>query len=66
MYVALSAPSPKPRYSGLVGVGGVVDISSVPDLAKFITFERPVVMVQGRRGFFGMGLFDKEAKHVGW
>jgi hypothetical protein len=66
MYATLNMPAPKPRYSGLVGVGGVIDISSVHGLAQYVTLERPVVMVQGRLGFFGMALFDKEAKHVGW
>ncbi|OAX44848.1 FAD/NAD(P)-binding domain-containing protein [Rhizopogon vinicolor AM-OR11-026] len=66
MYATLNIPAPKPRYSGLVGVGGAIDISSVHGLAQYVTLEKPVVMVQGRLGFFGMTLFDREAKYVGW
>lgn len=66
MYAALNIPAPKPRYSGLVGVGGVIDISSVHGLAQYATLEQPVAMVHGRLGFFGITLFDKEAKYVGW
>ncbi|KAG0703101.1 FAD/NAD(P)-binding domain-containing protein [Suillus ampliporus] len=66
MYANLNLPAPKPRYSGLVGVGGVIDISSVHGLAQYLTLEKPVVMVHGRLGFFGMALFDREKKYVGW
>ncbi|KAG2155430.1 FAD/NAD(P)-binding domain-containing protein [Suillus clintonianus] len=66
MYAALNEPAPKPRYSGLVGVGGVIDTSSVPGLAQYLTLERPVVMVHGRLGFFGMALFDRKEKYAGW
>jgi hypothetical protein len=47
-------------------VGGVIDISSVHGLAQYVTLEQPVAMVHGRLGFFGITLFDKEAKYVGW
>jgi len=66
MYNCLGLSVPKPEYSGLVGIGILVNIDSVPGLSDFITPDRPCVMIHGRQGFVGMAIFDKETKKVGW
>ncbi|KAG1716333.1 hypothetical protein ID866_817 [Astraeus odoratus] len=58
--------APSPRYSGLVGIGTILDIDTVSGLSSFLTLERPVVMVHSRLGFVGMMLFDKTGKKVAW
>lgn len=66
MYDCLRLSVPKPEYSGLVGIGTLVDIERVPGLSGWLTPDRPCVMIQGRQGFVGMAIFDKERKKVGW
>ncbi|KAL4069466.1 FAD/NAD(P)-binding domain-containing protein [Scleroderma citrinum] len=66
MYRCLGLEAPKPRYSGLVGVGFILSIDTVPGLSEFLTLEQPVVMVQSRLGFVGMMRYDKAGKKVGW
>lgn len=66
MYECLGLAVPKPRYSGLVGIGFILDTDSVPGLATFITLEQPIVMVHDRLGFVGIMLYDKKGQKVGW
>lgn len=66
MYNCLGLSAPKPEYSGLVGIGTLINIESVPGLSGFLSQDRPCVMIQGRQGFVGMMIFDKEMKKVGW
>ncbi|KAH0838494.1 FAD/NAD(P)-binding domain-containing protein [Lanmaoa asiatica] len=66
MYSCLGFSVPKPEYSGLVGIGTLVNIGSVPGLSGILTPNRSCVMIHGRRGFVGMAVFDKEGKKVGW
>ncbi|KAI6158731.1 FAD/NAD(P)-binding domain-containing protein [Pisolithus thermaeus] len=66
MYECLGLTAPKPRYSGLVGIGFILDVDSVPGLASYLTLEKPIVMVHGHLGFVGMMLYDKKGKKVGW
>lgn len=66
MYSCLGVSAPEPEYSGLVGIGTLVNIDNVPGLSDFLCPDRPCVMVHGRRGFVGMAIFDKEKKKVGW
>ncbi|KAF8559303.1 FAD/NAD(P)-binding domain-containing protein [Imleria badia] len=66
MYNCLGLAVPKPEYSGLVGIGTLINIDRVPGLLDFLTPDRPCVMIQGQRGFVGMAIFDKEKKKVGW
>ena len=41
-------------------------MTSIPMLDKFLNHDKPVVMVHGRSGFFGITLYDSKAEHVGW
>ncbi|KAG9314562.1 FAD/NAD(P)-binding domain-containing protein [Chiua virens] len=66
MYDCLKLSAPKPEYSGLVGIGMLVDVDSVPGISDFLTPDRSCVMIHGRLGFVGMALFDKERKKLGW
>ncbi|KAI6045034.1 FAD/NAD(P)-binding domain-containing protein [Pisolithus marmoratus] len=66
MYECLGLAVPKPRYSGLVGIGFILDTDSIPGLATFLTLEQPIVMVHDRLGFVGIMLYDKKGKKVGW
>ncbi|KAI5991590.1 FAD/NAD(P)-binding domain-containing protein [Pisolithus albus] len=66
MYERLGLAAIKPRYSGLVGIGFILDIDSVPGLATYLTMDQPIVMVHDHLGFVGMMLYDKKGKKVGW
>ncbi|KIK28671.1 hypothetical protein PISMIDRAFT_673758 [Pisolithus microcarpus 441] len=66
MYERLGLAVTKPRYSGLVGIGFILDIDSVPGLASYLTLDQPIVMVHDHLGFVGMMLYDKKGKKVGW
>jgi len=44
----------------------MLKVASIPNLDKFINHDKPVVMVHGRNGFFGITLYDSKAEHVGW
>jgi hypothetical protein len=47
-------------------VSGIIKVASVPNLDKLLNHDKPVVMVQGRNGSFGMALYEPKAEHVGW
>ncbi|KAF9229544.1 FAD/NAD(P)-binding domain-containing protein [Gyrodon lividus] len=66
MFKCLGLSVPQPKYSGLVGIGTIVDIDSIPGFSGFLSLERPCVMIHGRQGFVGVALFDKLGKKVGW
>ncbi|KAF8446163.1 FAD/NAD(P)-binding domain-containing protein [Boletus edulis BED1] len=66
MYDCLGLSVPTPEYSGLVGLGALTNIDSVPGLSDLLTPDRPCVMIHGRQGFVGMAIFDRERKKVGW
>ena len=66
VYEHLKIPCPEPTYQGLVGIAGALKVASVPNLDRFLNHEKPVVMVHGRNGFFGMTLYDSKAENVGW
>lgn len=66
MYKCMGLEAPKPRYSGLVGIGCILSIDAIPGLSKFLTLEDPVVMVHSRLGFVGMMRYDKDGKKIGW
>ena len=66
MYNCLGLTAPKPEYSGLLGIGSLLNIDSIPGLSGFLTSDRPCVMIHGRQGFVGMAIFDKEKKKVAW
>ncbi|KAH7914481.1 FAD/NAD(P)-binding domain-containing protein [Hygrophoropsis aurantiaca] len=66
MYQELNLPIPKPRYSGLLGIGGFVDTTEVPGIYDYLSAERPVVMIQGRNGFIGLTLVGTDVKRIGW
>ena len=66
IYDHIKCPCPQPTYQGLVGIGGTVKMTSIPMLDKFLNHDKPVVMVHGRSGFFGITLYDSKAEHVGW
>jgi len=58
--------APKPRYSGLVGIGFILSIDAVPGISNILTLEQPVVMVHSRLGFVGMMRYDKDGKKICW
>ncbi|KAH7924021.1 FAD/NAD(P)-binding domain-containing protein [Leucogyrophana mollusca] len=66
MYKGLGLATPKPRYSGLLGAGGFIDLASIPGFNDYLNAERPVVMIQGRRGFIGLTLVEKDARRIAW
>ncbi|KAF9243900.1 FAD/NAD(P)-binding domain-containing protein [Melanogaster broomeanus] len=66
MFKSLGLPEPKPTYSGLVGIGTIVDVDTIPGFSGFLSLERPCVMIYGRQGFVGMALLDEQGKKVGW
>ena len=66
IYKCLGLEAPKPRYSGLVGIGFILPIDAVPGLSTLLTLDQPVIMVHSRLGFVGIMRYDKEGKKVGW
>jgi len=66
MYDCLGVSVPESKYSGLVAIGTLINIESVPGILGFLTPDRPCVLIHGRQGFVGMAIFDKERKKVGW
>jgi len=66
VYEHIKSPCPRPTYQGLVGIAGILKVASIPKLDEFLNHDKPVVMVHGRNGFFGITLFDSKAEHVGW
>ncbi|KAF8845299.1 FAD/NAD(P)-binding domain-containing protein [Paxillus ammoniavirescens] len=66
MFKCLGLSAPEPTYSGLVGMGTILDVDCIPGFSGFLSLERPCVMIHGRQGFVGMALFDKQGKKVGW
>ena len=49
-----------------MGIGGTAKVASVPQLDKFLNHDKPVVMVHGHNGFFGITLYDSKAERFGW
>ena len=66
VYDYIKSACPQPTYQGLVGIGGTIEVASVPKLDKFLNRDKPVAMVHGRNGFFGMTLYDSKAERVAW
>ncbi|KIJ68637.1 hypothetical protein HYDPIDRAFT_106862 [Hydnomerulius pinastri MD-312] len=66
MFKHMELSAPKPKYSGLVGMGTIVDVDAIPGFSGFLTMEKPVVMIHGQLGFVGIALFDKVGKKVAW
>lgn len=66
MYKCMGLEAPKPRYSGLVGIGFILSVDAVPGISNILTLEQPVVMVHSRLGFVGMMRYDKDGKKICW
>jgi hypothetical protein len=66
VYEHIKSPCPEPTYQGLVGIAGTIRMAPIPKLDQFLNREQPIVMAHGRRGFFGMTLYDSKAEQVGW
>ncbi|KIJ11735.1 hypothetical protein PAXINDRAFT_15443 [Paxillus involutus ATCC 200175] len=68
MLKSLGLSAPELTYGGLVSMGPWALFSTLTAFLGFgfLSLERACVMIQGRQGFIGMALFDKQGKKVAW